>query len=71
MLWKPWLTASFDSVRCTSIAVLAEGKEGFEMTEVTEMPRSTILLSITPGERVESKKLLSKVPGVCLEINDE
>ena len=54
-----------------SIAILAEGKVGFAMTEETEMPRSAILLSITPGERVSSKKSLSRVPGVCLEMNDE
>ena len=71
MLWKPWLTASFDSVRSMSIATLVEGKEGFAMTAETERPRSTILLSITPGERVSSKNSLSRVPGVCLEMNGE
>ena len=52
-----------------SIAVLVEGKAGFAMTAETEIPRSTILLSITPGEPVVSKISLSTVPGVCLEMN--
>ena len=71
MSWKPWLTASFDKVRCMSIAILVEGKEGHAMTAETEIPRPAILLRITAGERASSKKSLSRVPGVCLKMDDE